>query len=354
MYAQTESPQQPELAADATTALAATPPAVVLLEMMNGYWITQSIAVAAELGLADEIGDGARTAAELAAATNADPNALGRLLRALAMVGVVSERGDGRYGLTPIGAALREDVPGSLRALARMRGSDWQWRAWRELEHSVRTGETALEHVYGKPLFEYFADSPEDGEIFNAAMISHASQMHTAVVGAYGFPDEGTVVDVGAGHGTLVAALLEAHPALRMTVFDLPPVLTGARERLGSSGFADRCTFVAGDFFDSVPSGIYVLSHIVHDWDDDRAVRLLRSCRDAMHENARLAVCEMVVPPGPEPHLSKLLDLEMLVNTGGRERTRDEYARIYEAAGFELTRVVPTHGPVSVLEGRPR
>jgi ubiquinone/menaquinone biosynthesis C-methylase UbiE len=162
-------------------------------------------------------------------------------------------------------------------------------------------------------------------------------------------------VDVGAGHGTLVAALLEAHPKLRMTVFDLPPVLTGARERLGNGGFADRCTFVAGVFFDSVPSGgdVYVLSHIVHDWDDDRAVRLLRSCREAMHGNARLAVCEMVVPTGPEPHLSKLLDLEMLVNTGGRERTRDEYARLYEAAGFELTRVVPTHGPVSVLEGRP-
>jgi SAM-dependent methyltransferase len=345
MTAQAEAP---------ATSHTGTPPPVVLLEMMNGYWITQSIAVAAELGVADHLAAGPRTAAELATATGSDADSLDRLLRALAMIGVFSEDGDG-YGLTPVGAFLRDDIPGSLRALARMRGSDWQWRAWRELEHSVRTGEAALEHVVGKPLFEYFADHPDDGDTFNEAMISHASQMHTAVADAYDFPVEGTVVDVGCGHGTLIAALLRTNAGLRAVAFDVPPVVDGARAWLGQRRVAQRCEFVAGDFFESVPSGgdVYALSHVIHDWDDDQAVRLLRNCRDAMDPGATLAVCEMVVPEGPEPHFSKLLDLEMLVNTGGRERTLAEYERLYRQAGFSLSRVVPTATPVSVIEGRP-
>lgn len=336
-----------------TTATA--PPPVVLLEMMNGYWITQSIAVAAELGVADHMAAEPRTSAELAAATESDPDSLDRLLRALAMIGVFSEEDGDRYGLTPVGAFLRDDIPGSLRALARMRGSDWQWRAWRELEHSVRTGETALDHVLGKPMFEYFADHPEDGHVFNEAMISHASQMHTAVADAYDFPADGTVVDVGCGLGTLVAAILEANDGLRALAFDVPRVVDGTRGWLGAEGVAHRCEFAAGDFFEAVPSGgdVYVLSHIIHDWDDDEAIRILCNCREAMGPDATLAVCEMVVPSGPEPHFSKLLDIEMLVNTGGRERTLAEYERLYSQAGFELTRVVPTATPVSVIEGRP-
>jgi hypothetical protein len=331
------------------------PPPVQLLQLMNGYWITQSIAVAAELEIADHLAAGPASADDLAAQTGAHAPSLARLLRALAMIGVLSEEPDRRYALTPVGTFLRQDVPGSLRALARMRGSEWQWRAWRELAHSVRTGETALDHVYGKPIFEYFGDNPADGEVFNEAMISHASQMHTAVAGTYDFPYEGTVVDVGAGHGTLVTAILTAHPKLRAVVFDTPQVVPGARSRLAEQGVADRCEFVTGDFFEAVPAGgdVYALSHIVHDWDDRQAIGLLSRCREAMPDHARLAVCEMVVPAGPEPHFSKLLDLEMLVNTGGRERTLEEYERLYAAAGFELTRVVSTPTPVSVIEGRP-
>jgi hypothetical protein len=236
-----------------------------------------------------------------------------------------------------------------------MRGSEWQWRSWLELGHSVRTGETALEHVYGKPMFEYFADSPADAAVFNEAMISHASQMYTAVAASYDFPARGTVVDLGAGHGTLVASILEIRPGLDAVAFDLPSVVDGARDWLTERGLGDRCRFVAGDFFEAVPEGgdVYTLSHIVHDWDDEQAIGLLRRCRETMSVEARLAVCEMVVPAGPEPHFSKLLDLEMLVNTGGRERTLEEYERLYAAAGFELTRVVPTPTPVSVIEGRP-
>jgi hypothetical protein len=332
------------------------PPPVQLLQLMNGYWVTQSIAVAAELRLTDELASGAATAEELAAATGTHAPSLERLLRALAMIGVLDEQPGMRFALTPVGSFLRDDVPGSLRALARMRGSEWQWRSWLELGHSIRTGETALDHVYGKPIFEYFAtDSPHDGDVFNEAMTSHASQMHTAVAAAYDFPPTGTVIDIGAGHGTLVAAILNAHPGLRAIAFDLPHVVEGARGWLHEQGHGDRCEFVAGDFFEEVPHGgdVYALSHIVHDWDDEKAIRLLRRCREAMPSQARLAVCEMVVPSGPEPHFSKLLDLEMLVNTGGQERTVDEYKRLYRAAGFELTRVVPTPTPVSVIEGKP-
>jgi hypothetical protein len=332
------------------------PPPVALLQLMNGYWVTQSIAVAAELGIADELADGPLTATELAGRCGADEQSLGRLLRALAMIGVFAEESDGRFGLAPMGSFLRDDAPGSLRALARMRGSEWQWSAWRQLGHSIRTGETALDHVYGKPLFEYLAEHHEEGETFSRAMTSHASQMHTAVADAYELPADATVVDVGAGHGTLIRAILERNAGADAVVFDVREVVAGARSWLDRNGLAHRCAFHAGDFFESVPAGgdVYVLSHIVHDWDDEQAVRLLRNCRAAMEPHARLAVCEMVVPDGPEPHFSKLLDLEMLVNTGGRERTLPEYERLFRQAGFELTRVVPTATPVSVIEGRPR
>jgi SAM-dependent methyltransferase len=339
-----------------TTTTTAPPPPVALLELMNGYWITQSIAVAADLGVADELASGPRPIEDVASAVGADPDALGRLARALAMLGVLDEQPDGRYALTPLGDCLRDDVPGSLRALARMRGSDWQWRSWRALGHSVRTGETAFDHVHGMPMFDYLVGQDRAaGELFDRAMISHATQMHTAAAAAYDFAAHKLVVDVGAGYGTLLQAVLGRYDGLRGVAFDLPPVAAGTRERLAAAGLAERCEVVAGDFFESVPSGgdAYLLSHIVHDWDDERAVAILGNCRRAMADDARLLVLEMVVPDGPEPHFSKLLDLEMLVQLGGRERTLAEYRGLLGAAGFELAEVVPTHTPVSVLVGVP-
>jgi SAM-dependent methyltransferase len=237
-----------------------------------------------------------------------------------------------------------------------MRGSDWQWRSWRGLGHSVRTGETAFDHAHGKGMFDWFAaDSPGDGEVFGRAMTGHAGQTHAAVVPAYDFARHSLVVDVGAGAGSLLARVLESAPALRGVAYDLPPVALKARATLAEAGLEDRAEAVGGDFFDSVPAGgdAYVLSHIVHDWDDDEAIASLRNCRAAIAAAGRLIVCEMVVPEGPEPHFSKLLDLEMLVNTGGRERTLWEYRSLYAAAGFELTEVVPTASPVSAIVGVP-
>jgi SAM-dependent methyltransferase len=337
-----------------TTATSTMPPPVALLELMNGYWITQAIAVAAELGVADELAGGPRRIEDVAAAVGADPRALRRLARALAMIGVLDEGTEGRFGLTPLGDCLRDDAPGSLRALARMRGSDWQWRAWRELGHSVRTGETAFDHVHGMPMFDYLTRRDRAaGELFDRAMISHATQMHTAAAHAYDFGRHRVVVDVGAGYGTLLEAVLGRHSALQGVAFDLPPVLAGTRERLG--GLGDRCEFAPGDFFDSVPAGgdAYLLSHIVHDWDDDRALAILRNCRRAITGGGRLLVLEMIVPDGPEPHFSKLLDLEMLVQLGGRERTLEEYRELLAAAGFEITEVVSTPTPVSVIVAVP-
>jgi SAM-dependent methyltransferase len=331
-------------------------PHVALLELMNGYWITQSIAVAADLGLADALADGPREIADVAAEVGADERSLVRRARALAMVGVLDQRSDGRYGLTPLGECLRDGDPGSLRALARMRGSDWQWRAWRGLGHSVRTGETAFEHVYGKNMFEHLVhDAPEDGAVFDRAMTGHAGQTHAAIVPAYDFSRHRLVVDVGAGHGSLLTRVLESAPGTRGIAFDLPPVAEATARGLAAAGLDGRAEARGGDFFESVPAGgdAYLLSHIVHDWDDERGVTLLRNCRDAIAPDGRLLVCEMLVPDGPEPHFSKLLDIEMLVNTGGLERTLGEYRALFAAAGFELTEVLRTASPVSLIVGVP-
>jgi hypothetical protein len=322
------------------------PPAAQLLELMNGYWLTQSIAVAAELNVADALADGPLDASSLADRVGADAPSLKRLMRALATIGVFDEPEDGVFELAPLGDCLRADRPGSLRDLALMRGSGWQWRAWADLAHSVRTGETAFEHVHGESLFDWLGEHPADGAVFDRAMIGHATQMHLGVAVAYDFSGYRRIVDVGGGLGTLLRAIRERNgDAATYVLFDQPHVVESV----------DGIETVAGDFFESVPSGdLLLLSHVVHDWDDEAAVRILRRCREAIAApDGRLLVCEMVVPPAGTPDFSKLLDIEMLVNTGGVERTEAEYASLLEAAGFELTRVIPTAAPTSIVEARP-
>jgi hypothetical protein len=327
------------------------PAPVALLRMMIGYWISKALNVAAELGLADLLRNDPRSSDELADACGADPAALYRLLRALASVGVFTEVEGRRFALTPLAELLRSDVPGSMRALARMYGSE-QYRAWNGLLESVRTGEPAFERTFGASYFDYLAQNPESGAVFNEAMTGWTTQVADAAVAAYDFAGLDTIVDVGGGHGLLLATILRAHPKVRGVLFDLPHVVAGAQPLLEAAGVADRCTVVSGDFFVSVPEGgdAYLLAQILHDWDDERCRTILQNCSRAMLPDGRLLVVEQVLPPANEPSLGKWIDLHMLVLLTGRERTEAEYRALLEAVGFDLTRVIPTQSGAGIVE----
>jgi O-methyltransferase/methyltransferase family protein len=327
--------------------------------MIGGFHSTAILYAAARLGLADRLGDGPKSSEELAPLMGADAPTLRRLMRALVELGVLSEAEEGRFGLTAMGALLREDAPGSLRSVAVIYG-DTFGQAWRSLVHSVRTGETAFEHVFGAPFFDYFAGHPEESEAFNQTMASLSATIAADVVARYDFSSVRKVVDVGGGHGALVAAILKANPRASGVLFDLPAVLAGARDRITAAGLGERCELVGGDFFAAVPAGgdAYLLKWILHDWDDERALRILRNCRQAMTQEARLLVVEVVLPDRtPSRPAGAVNDINMMVLTGGRERTESEYRGMFGAAGFQLNRVLPTgaHGvfgtQMSVIEG---
>lgn len=330
------------------------PAPVALLRMMTGYWVSKALNVAAELGVADLLREGPRTSEELAAACGAHPPTLYRLLRALASVGVFTEVEGRRFALTPLAELLRSDVPNSMRALARMYGSE-QYRAWGDLLESVRTGEPAFDREFGTNWFDYVARTPEAGAIFNEAMTGWTTQLADAVVAAYEFAGIGPVVDVGGGHGLLLATILRAHPTMRGVLFDLPHVATGGAAAFEKAGVADRCELVGGDFFAAVPEGgaYYILAQVLHDWDDERCRVILGNCRRAMLPEGKVLVVEQVLPSANEPSLGKWLDLHMLVLLTGRERTEAEYGALFKAAGLELTKVVPTSSGASIVEGVP-
>ena len=330
------------------------PPSVRLHQLMAGHWVSQAIYVVAKLGVADHLAPAPQPVASLARAVDAHPQALHRLMRALASVGLFTEVAPAQYGLTPIGQFLRTGVPGSLRALGLV-VTELDWQPWGQMLHTVKTGETAFLRVHGESAFEYFAKHPDTGRMFNDAMTDFVAQNIRAVIAAYDFTSLSTIVDIGGGHGTLIAAILEASPSSRGVIFDLPAVIEGAAREVKARGLADRCTCVGGDFFESVPGGGdgYLLASIVHDWDDQASAAILRSCRKAMPDGARLLLVEMVIPPGDVPFFGKLLDLEMMVCFGGRERTETEYRELLSAGGFELVRIVSTQAPASIIEARP-
>ncbi len=332
---------------------AVAPPAT-LLQMMTGYWVSQALYVVAKLGVADLVADGSRSVEELAAATQADAPSLRRVLRALASVGVFTESSPGTFALTPLATLLRTGTPDSMRALAIMYAEE-QYRAWGDILHSVQTGETAFERQFGTSYFAYLAQHPEADRVFNEAMTGWTTQLVGAVMDAYDFSPFKTVVDVGGSYGTMLAAILRRNPAARGILFDQPHVVAAAAAQLAVTGVAERCTTVGGDFFVEVPAGgdAYVLASILHDWDDERSVAILRQCRRAMPARGKLLVIELVLPPGEEPFVGKWMDLHMLVLVGGRERTATEYDALFRAAGFALARVVPTAAVQSIVEAVP-
>lgn len=329
------------------------PPEAILSQMLFGALMQQGIYVAAKLGIADLLAQKPQTAVELAAATETHAPSLYRVLRTLASAGIFAENSDNKFELTPVAALLRQDAPNSMRDLALLLGGEWHWRIFSELKHSVKTGETAQAKVFGNELFEYLAQNPQDAETFNRAMTSHSLAAVPAIVEAYDFSGAGKVADIAGGHGILLAGVLKANPQVQGILFDLPSVIEGAGEWLEIEGVGNRVELAAGDFFESVPEGAdaYLMKHIIHDWDDEHSIKILQNIGTAMNENGKVLITEMVIPEGNEPSPSKILDLQMLIGTGGKERTKSEYEKLLEASGFRLTRIVPTKSPLSVIEG---
>lgn len=325
-------------------------PSEKLGELIAGGRITQLVYVAAKLGVADALAEGPKTAEQLAAAIGANPRALYRLMRALASQDIFVQRNDGRFQLEDHSELLRSDVPGSLRPSAVMAGEPWFYGPYGHLVHTVRTGQTAFDHLFGSGLFEYLGEHPEESQLFNESMTGF-SQL-AEVVEAYDFTGISRVVDVGGGQGVLIAAILKAYPSMKGTLFDQAEVLKGALEILAKAGVEDRCELVSGDFFEFVPTGgdAYMMKWIIHDWDDRRSIAILKNCRDAIAAGTRLLLIEREMRADNEPDPTTLGDITMMVIPGGQERTRGEYESILSAAGFRLANVYPTRAELSIFE----
>ena len=324
-----------------------------LRNLICGYFISRAVYVAAYLNLADLLADAPQDAAGLAAQVNVHGPTLYRVLRVLAAAGVFTENEDGTFSNTELSNLLRQEVPGSLHALALMFGDKTSWLPWEDLAYSVKTGSSAFEHVFGMPYFDYLSKHPANAQLFDKAMISSSSMVNDAIVAAYDFSSIKVLVDIGGGRGATLAHILKANPHLLGMLFDLPHVTTAAKEYLGSMGVSDRCEVVAGNFFESVLSGgdAYFMKHILHELGDEQCHLLLQRCHAAMGKNGKLLIVEKIIPPGNEPFDGKLLDLHMLIMMhDGRERTKLEYQKLFEASGFRLSRVVDTNSPWSVLE----
>ncbi len=348
------------MAVDETSGLFAPPtqqpPAVTMLQLTMGALVSQAVSVIARLGVADVLAAGPQPVEQIAQRVGAHRSALYRVLRALGDVGVVAELENRQFALTPLSELLRSDVPGSLRGWATMVGMPFHRYPWTDLYETVLTGESAFDRVHGTKVFDYLAEHPEDAAIFDAAMTSISTNESVSIAKAYDFSRFNTIVDVGGGRGGLLAAILSANPHLQGVLFDVPTVVAGIDDELAAAEVVGRCQVVSGDFFDSVPDGAdaYLLSAIIHDWDDDQAVRILRTCRAAMTDRACVLLAEIVLPDGPAPSLGKLADLEMLVMTaGGRQRTEAELRALLGQAGLRLTRTIPSASMVSLVEAVP-
>lgn len=327
-------------------------PTALLESFMTGESVTRLLCLTVELGVADMLVEGPRPVEQIAQACGVGGSYLYRVLRALVGHGIFSEPEPGWFGLNPAAELLRKDVPDSQQPWLLLRAQDWMRRPWAALRHSIETGQPAFDHLYQQPFFDYLANNPPAQQVFDDAM-SAMVDVGEAFVQAYDFSDARTVVDVGGGHGTLMISILSANDHLQGMVVDAPTVVEGTANRINNAGLAKRCTAVAGDFFSDVPSGgdIYILRHIIHDWDDDRATTILRNCHAAMAPGTRLLVLDTVLPPRNTPPSKNLSDITMLVLVGGKERTEDEFSALFQSSGFALNRVLQTNSYISVVEG---
>ena len=326
-----------------------SPPA--LFEMATAYWLSQAIYVAAKLGIADLLRDGPRSCAALATSTGSDAPSLFRLMRALSSMGVFAHLSRDRFALSRLAERLQTDVHGSLRAMVITIG-EIHYQACGSLLHSVRTGSPAFNTVFGASLFDYLQRNVDAADTFNQGMANVSSMLAYAVLMAYDFGGISSIVDVGGGQGKLLEKILQFTPDITGTVFDTASTIERAKQSIGNDAWNRRCSYVIGDFFSSVPQAAdaYLLCGVIHDWDEPRAVRILKNCRRAMAAKGRVLIVDMVVPDTDAMSFSKLLDLNMLAMTGGRERTNGEFHALLDAADYKLTRIIPTMAPQSIIE----
>jgi DNA-binding HxlR family transcriptional regulator len=328
--------------------------------LLAGSWVAEIIHTAAELGLADHFGEEAQDVASLASATATHPPSLSRLLRALAAIGVVHETQDRRYTLTPLGATLRSDEPGSMRAWARFILGEEMARTWRALPHTVRTGDICFRHAFGADIWDYRSTHPDFATLCNDAIQSLTQGLSAEIGAHYPFGNFGWIVDVGGGIGALLLPILERYPEMRGTIFELPHVAAQARERIAAAGLAARCDAVDGNAFDTIPAGAdaYVMKSVLHGKTDDEAEAILRNCRRAMPTRAKLLIIERLLPERIDPddataRESSLMDINMMAAAGGRERAEAEFRALLVKAGLRLTRVIRTPGPSAIIEAEP-
>jgi hypothetical protein len=327
-----------------------------LFQIATGYMASSALQTALKLQIPDRVAAGTRAVNELARDAGVDEDALYRIMRALASLGVFDEQQPRTFDLTLTGRMLQKGQPG-FYDMGLWITSPFHFRVYAEMLHSVTTGTPAAEKVTGMPVFEYFAkpENKELSEIFNNAMTGFSTDVAPAALDAYDFSGIDVLVDVAGGHGKVLAAILARYPAMRGILFDVPHVIAGAAPLIDAAGVKDRCATVSGDFFTEVPEGSgYIMKHIIHDWDDDRARMILRNIRAKLQgkPNGKVLLLEAVLQPGNAPDLGKLIDIEMLMIPGGRERSESEFRSLFASAGFELTRVVPTRSPLSVIEAR--
>ncbi|MBA3872668.1 MAG: methyltransferase [Anaerolineae bacterium] len=334
-------------------------PSEAMLGIISGFLISRALYVLVKLGIPDLLQDQVKSAAELAEATHMHAPSLYRVLSVMVGIGVLAKDDNDHFGLTPLGTTMRKDVPGSLRAWALLQLGEGYYQTWGDILHTVETSETAFKHLFGMDVWQYRALHPEQSQLFDESMTNLINVFNQAILDGYDFSSVQQIVDVGGGNGSLLINLLKGNPHIKGVVFDAPHVVEGAKPRIEAAGLGDRCTVVGGDFFDSVPSrgDAYILSRVIHDWDDEHSIAILKNCRSVMSPEHKLLLVERVIPAHIDSSSKSrsvlVSDLNMMVIVGGRERSEAEYGALFEAAGFKLTRVIPTRSMMSIIEAVP-
>lgn len=329
-------------------------PVQQLFQVAMGYVLSSALYVVTDAGVADHLGAGPKNVADLAKATGKNEDALYRVLRVLATAGVFTEVSPRSFALTPAAELLQKSHPRSVRDMMFFIADPFHFRVYADLDESLKTGRAAGEKTVGMPVFEYFAGNPGYSEIFNRAMTTMSAMVIPAAMEAYDFGGINVIVDVAGGHGEVLMSILRKYPQMRGILMDIDHVLAGAKPRLAAAGVADRVKTEPGDFFKGVPAGgdAYVMKHIIHDWDDERATVILKNIHRALagKPNGKVILLETVIQPGNAPDLGKVADIEMMALPGGRERTAEEFRALFAGAGFRMTSITPTKSPLAVIE----